>query len=62
MLTQDDASTIRQIVREEVSDQLKPVNKKLVKLQKDLDVTIKFFDRDIIKLRNDFDDHVIHLH
>lgn len=48
MLTKDDANVIRQIVKEE----LNPVNKKLSKLQKDLDTTINFFDTPLLSNSN----------
>jgi len=37
-------------------------DKKLGKLQSDLDVTIRFFDRDHLKLRHDYDGHMYKYH
>jgi t-SNARE complex subunit (syntaxin) len=37
-------------------------DKKLGKLQSDLDVAIRFFDRDHLKLRHDYDGHMYKYH
>ena len=67
MLTKDDLNAIQTIVQTEVRNEvakevgrvisnelkkeLKPVNKRLKKIEKDLSVTIKFFDHEHLHLQ-----------
>lgn len=37
-------------------------DKRFDKLQDNLDLTIRFFDRDYIRLRRDYDDHTLKFH
>lgn len=59
MLTRDDLQAIQQIVKVEVKDGLsvglKPIQRELRKLRKDLNVTITSFDRDITDTRRRVD-------
>jgi protein subunit release factor A len=56
MLTSQDLSQIRTLLKEEigsevrkvVQEELKPVNKKLNKIEKDLLTTISFFDSELL--------------
>lgn len=50
MLTKDDLSAIRVIVQNEVQKETKPINKRLKKIEKDLSVTITFFDDEHLHL------------
>jgi len=52
MLEKSDLQQIKVAVEEVVEQKLKPVHKKLNKLQKDLDITIRSFDNDHLKNRN----------
>ncbi len=47
MLTNKDLTSIREIVKEEI----KPLDRKINKVQKTLDTTITLFDRDIVDLK-----------
>lgn len=63
MLTKDDLTAIRKITREEVGSQLderlnyaldkklNPINKRLNRIQSDLDTAIRLLDKDIIDHR-----------
>ncbi len=44
MLTKKDINIIRQVVNEEIVSELKPIRKKINKIDKKLDKTIDFFD------------------
>lgn len=63
MLTKDDLQAIQQIVKIEVKKELKdgltvglkPIQKELRKLRKDLNVTITSFDSEIINTRHRVD-------
>lgn len=59
MLTRDDLDQIRSIVREEVceevSSQLKPVNRKLNRLQKDISFIVKDYSNAVSHLRKRVD-------
>lgn len=46
MLTKDDLQAIKSIVQKGVQKETKPINKRLKKIEKDLSVTIKFFDHE----------------
>lgn len=52
MLTKDDLQAIRGVVKEEIDisikKELKPINRRLNKLDKKLDLVIKTFDNEII--------------
>jgi predicted mannosyl-3-phosphoglycerate phosphatase (HAD superfamily) len=50
MLTKKDINIIRQVVNEEIVSELKPIRKKINKIDKKLDKTIDFFDVHELKL------------
>jgi len=51
MLTKNDLDSIQTLI----AQSLKPVNKKLNKLQKDLNIVINTFDKDIIETKHRVD-------
>jgi len=63
MLTKNDLNAIQTIVKtivkkevdEKISKSIKPINSKLNKMQKDLDLVIRTFDKDIIETKHRVD-------
>jgi len=55
MLTKDDLEAIQLIVNQSISKALVPVNKKLNKVCKNLDLVIRTFDKDIIETKRRVD-------
>jgi len=70
MLTNDDLSAIRQVVKEEAGvvikkelrRELNPIKKELKQLRSDLNVVISTFDNDIIETKLRVDRVETHLH
>ena len=62
MLTRDDLQQIRGVVKEEVAIQLKPVNRKLTRLQKDMTLIVKDYTNAIVHVRKRVEKIEDHLH
>lgn len=62
MLTKQDLTQIKKIVRkevhEEIQTELKPVKKDIQKIKKDVDLIAKSLDRDISTVQRKLDDHI----
>lgn len=62
MLTRDDLRAISKLMDEKFKTELKPVKSKLNKLNKKLDLVVRFFDQEVITLRKRTDRMETHLH
>lgn len=46
---------VREVVKDEITKELKPIHKKLNKLEKKIDTTINFFDHEVLSDRKRID-------
>jgi hypothetical protein len=55
MLTKDDLKAIDNLLDKKFDKRLEPINKKLNRIQKTLDRTIKFFDGEVLGIKKKID-------